>query len=134
MMLGAFYNVSLETVEEGQHLVSLCCWHREFLQRGGGMPHKERPVAGADAQAFVGNLHIAARVEDRAAGSLAHVVDDELAVSSETVLAVAFPKYAQLGIIEQSRQEIIRNGGNGIIATKAFVQGLRLHAASPLWG
>ena len=24
-------------------------------------------------------------------------------------------------------------GGNGIIATKAFIQGLRLHAASPLW-
>jgi hypothetical protein len=55
-----------------------------------------------------------------------------LAVPSETVLAVALPKYAELGIIEQPGQEVICHGGHGIIATKAFIQGLRLHAASPL--
>jgi hypothetical protein len=32
---------------------------------------------------------------------------------------VTFPKHAEMAIIEQPGQEIIRDGGNGIIAAKA---------------
>ena len=131
--LDSFDNVALETGEEGQHFISLRCRHCEFLQRGCSMLHKDRPVTGVDTQAFMGRLHIATRIENRASSGLTHIVDDQLAVPSETVLTVAFPKYAELGIIEQPGQEFIRDGGNGIIAAKAFVQGFRLHVSSPVW-
>jgi hypothetical protein len=77
MILGSFNNISLEAAQEGQHFVSLWCRHGEFLQRSGGMLHKDRPVATADTQTFVGGLHIATCVEDRASGSLSHIVDDQ---------------------------------------------------------
>ena len=83
------------------------------------MLHKDRPVTGTNAQAFVRGLHISARIEDRAPGGLAHVVDDQLAVPPETVLAMTFPEHTELGIIEQSGQGVSRDGGNGIIATQA---------------
>ena len=110
-----------------------CCQgrHCEFLQCGCGMPHKDLPITGADIQAFVGSLHVAARIEDRPSGGLTHVVDDQLAVPSKTVLTVAFPKHAELWIIEQPCQEFIRDRCNGIIAAKAFIQGLRLYTSSP---
>src|SRR5712664_3512983 len=88
---GAFDNVSLETGEEGKHFASLRGRHRKFLQGCGDMTHKDLPVTRTDAQAFVGGRHIAARVEDRAPCGLTHIVDHQLAISSETVLAVAFP-------------------------------------------
>ena len=83
--LGSFDNVSLETGEKGQYFVSLGCRYREIFQCGGGMSHEDRPVTGADAQTFVGGLHIAACVEDGTASGLAHEVDDQLTVPSEAL-------------------------------------------------
>jgi hypothetical protein len=53
-----------------------------------------------------------------------------MAILSETALAVAFTKHIALWIIAQPRQEFVCDGGNGIIAVKAFVQGFRLHTSS----
>ncbi len=78
--LDSFDNVSLEAGEKGQHFVSLWGRHGEFLRRGRGMPHKDFPVTGVDAQTFVGGLHIAACVENRASGGLTHKIDHQLAV------------------------------------------------------
>src|SRR5262249_40090140 len=91
------------------------------------MLHKDLPVTGADAQAFVGGLHIAAGVEDWPPCGRAHIVDHELAVPSEPVLTVPLPKPAELWIIEQPCEERIRDCGNSIIAAQACIQRRRLH-------
>src|SRR5262245_19956969 len=130
VLLSVFDYIALQPREKGQHFVPFGHRHSEFLQHGAGVSHKHLPVTGAHTQTFVGGLHVTTRVEDRSPRGRAHIVDEQLAVPSETVLAVAFPKYAELWIIAQPCEELVRDRGNGIIATQAGIQRCRLHGVS----
>src|SRR4029453_5905303 len=102
--LGAFDHIALQPREKGQYFVPFRPWHDALLQHGAGVSHKHFPVTDAHTQTLVGSLQVTTRVEDRSPRGRAQIVDDQLAVPSETARAVAFPKPAELCIIAQPRE------------------------------
>src|SRR4029450_5733693 len=128
--LGAFDHIALQPREKGQYFVPFRHWHGALLQHGAGVSHKHFPGTDAHTQALVGSLQVTTRVEDRSPRGRAQIVDDQLAVPSETARAVPFPKPAELCIIAQPREELVRDRRNGIIAAQACIQRCRLHGVS----
>jgi hypothetical protein len=69
----------------------------------------------------VRSLHIAARINARAARRLAQLIDDVLANSLLRIIAQTYKEFAQLFVSRQTTYKIIRNHGNGIIPAEPFV-------------
>src|SRR5262245_53326592 len=80
---------------------------------------RDVPVFFGDAEAGVGGFHVAAEVETGASGGVAEEVDDVLADALLAIDAEAFEEAAFLGVGGEAADEVVSDGGDGVVAAQA---------------
>src|SRR5690242_18668936 len=89
------------------------------------MTDEPLPIALPDLHSPMRRLHIASGVVERPARGGAEKIDEELFLSSDTVLAPMEPETTKLDIRSQATHQLIRHGGDRVISAKAHVQCFR---------
>src|SRR5207245_8723171 len=105
-------DVFLETLNKLDDLALFGLGHLELRQGRCRMTKKDVPVALADAHASVSEGHVPAAVVRWSASAGAEVVDEELLLALDAVLATMRPETAALRIVPKPRQQIIGHGAD----------------------
>ena len=85
------------------------------------MLHENIPIAIAEFHADMRDLHVPAGVVNRPACACAKVVDKELLFPGDTIVSPVLPESPQLGIGFEPWQEVVREGGNSVIASETLL-------------
>ena len=86
------------------------------------MLHRGVPVGIGDAQSLVRRLHVAADVDAGAAGGGAELIDHQLTDAAQVFLAGPDEETAEAGIGGETAEEIVGDGGEGVVAAQTLVE------------
>src|SRR5262245_29968293 len=92
------------------------------------MTEKDVPVALADAHASVGEPHVPPATVDRPTGAGAQEVDQELLLTVDAVDPSMRPEAAELRIVVESGQQIVRHCDDRVVSAETVVEALLLVA------
>lgn len=96
-------NVRFRTLDKGDYLFPFSLRNAKSIRRGIEVAHECRPIAFVDFHPLMRGLHITSGVVQRATGTRAQKIDQQLFLPFDAILASVLPEAPQERIRLQAR-------------------------------